>query len=138
MFAGEKRLLAVEVKVAARLGDEQLENYGKVLVVENKGQRRSALVFLSHATAVPQHFLTSEGDSKYKVPLRGACSWTDVYQWFAHVLDKHETKDALTKGLFAEFKEFLKENYMDTMNEVDHCSKRLPIAPNAAEVWAAV
>jgi len=121
-FGSGCRLLAIEVKVGQQLADQQLEHYGGGLAGDNRvdPDLGCALVFLSHATGVPSDFLSSEAaaGSQYHVPLRGACSWTDVYEWLS---DAHARANpgTFTAGLIGEFAEFLKENHMDAMNEAD-------------------
>jgi hypothetical protein len=114
------RLLAIEVKVGQPLADQQLEHYGGGLADDNRSDPDlgCALVFLSHATAIPADFLNSGAISKYHTPLRGACSWGDVYQWLSN-LETRTNPSIFTTGLIREFTAFLRENHMDTINEVD-------------------
>jgi len=136
-FGSAGRILAIEVKVDQPLADQQLEHYGGGLVEENRfdPDLGCALIFLTHTTTIPNDFLRPSGTSKYHAPLRGACSWTDVYEWFRNQADSNPSTFA--GGLIREFTEFLKENHMDSMNKTDldaltnflSCGTQSKIAP---------
>lgn len=111
-------LLIVEAKVSAKLGNVQLENYGKSLAHDYRGDQSpgSALIFLTHTTAQPDNFL-KEHVSDYGVPLRAVSSWMEVHNWLSQ--SRLQRKDPFLVRLIEEFCGFMSEQNLNGITLAD-------------------
>jgi hypothetical protein len=109
--------LAIENKVRAMPGPDQLETYGRWLKA-NVGNRAAALVFLTHWTQPPPRFLDAK-ENRYGVSLRTVCRWTEVFDWLDEQLRQGRFGNDFTQGLAKEFCGFLKERHMNSISKKD-------------------
>jgi hypothetical protein len=120
--AGGPPVLFVEVKLGAKLEEDQLGRYGRNLKEQYRGDASpaAAVVLLTHSTPPPYGFSDEDPTKSYGVPLRAVCYWPTVYDWVSHAtVAGAGDGDAFLRVLIEEFKTFLAEHKMDTLNAAD-------------------
>ena len=115
VFNGDRPICAIEVKIDAPLGEEQLESYDTFLQQTANGNP-TALVLLTQSTQPPEGF-TNPDSRAYRTSLRSHASWGKVAKWFEE-LSQESAIDEPLKTLAREFGEFLKEDTMPTLDDV--------------------
>ena len=115
VFNGNRPICAIEVKVDAPLGEEQLESYDTFLQQDADGNP-AALVLLTQGTQPPKGF-TDPMHEAYRTSLRSVASWNRVAKWFEGLSQDSDIDEPL-KTLAREFGEFLKEESMPTLDDV--------------------
>ena len=128
IFSGNHPICAIEVKVDAPIGEEQLESYDTFLQQTADGNP-TALVLLTHITQPPEGF-TNPAYEAYRTSLRSLASWDKAAKWFKELSQESDIDEPL-KTLAREFGEFLKEDTMPTLDDVARARLYLTHSHNA-------
>ena len=115
VFNGNHPICAIEVKVDAPIGEEQLESYDTFLQQATDGNP-TALVLLAQSTQPPEGF-TNPTYEAYHASLRSVASWNRAAKWFEELSQESDVDEPL-RTLAHEFGEFLKEDTMPTLDDV--------------------
>ncbi len=128
VFNGDRPICAIEVKIDASLGEEQLESYDAFLQQTANGNP-TALVLLTQSTQPPEGF-TNPDSRAYRTSLRSLASWGKVAKWFEE-LSQESAIDEPLNTLAREFGEFLKEDAMPTLDDAARARLYLTHSHNA-------
>ena len=107
---GSDPLCVVEAKIDARIGERQLEGYGRWLKDKAGGRYEPALVLLTESTDAPDEF-GKPGDRGYGVGLRSVAYWRVVADWFGKLGRGEDSVGEPLSALAYEFSEFLREQW---------------------------
>lgn len=109
LLANEQPIIAIENKVAARVGEGQLSRYGRWIREERRGSPISIVCLLTHLSSAPEGFVEGKAASGGAIP--HVLKWGSIGTFF-NELTKSETTSDDIRMLAGELFSFLAENGM--------------------------